>query len=100
MVVSSSDVIAAQEAQLAISDSRSVLQEQQWNNQGQAVQVFDAEPENETYPLPETKENPIVQVDEGRHYYPTILSLRPSLSFPKNTKKYSLGPHFFTQKPP
>jgi hypothetical protein len=31
--------IKAQVAQLAISDSRSVLQEQRWNNQGQAVQV-------------------------------------------------------------
>jgi hypothetical protein len=29
--------IKAQAAQLAISDSRSVLQEQRWNNQGQAV---------------------------------------------------------------
>ena len=34
------DAIEAQEAQLAISDSRSVLQEQQGHNQGQAVQVF------------------------------------------------------------
>ncbi len=33
-------VIEAQAAQLAISDSRSVLQEQRWNNQGQAVQVL------------------------------------------------------------
>ncbi len=31
--------IEAQVAQLAISDSRSVLQEQRWDNQGQAVQV-------------------------------------------------------------
>jgi len=31
--------IEAQVAQLAISDSCSVLQEQRWNNQGQAVQV-------------------------------------------------------------
>jgi hypothetical protein len=31
------------QAQLAISDSRSVLQEQRWNNQGQAVQVLEAE---------------------------------------------------------
>jgi len=37
------DAIEAQEAQLAISDSRSVLQEQRWNNQGQAVQVWKAE---------------------------------------------------------
>ena len=37
------DAIEAQAAQLAISDSRSVLQEQRWNNQGQAVQVLEAE---------------------------------------------------------
>jgi len=30
-----------QAAQLAISDSPSVLQEQRWNNQGQAVQVIE-----------------------------------------------------------
>jgi hypothetical protein len=34
------DAIEAQAAQLAISDSRSVLQEQRWNNQGQVVQVW------------------------------------------------------------
>jgi len=33
------NAIEAQAAQLAIFDSRSVLQEQRWNNQGQAVQV-------------------------------------------------------------
>ncbi len=27
--------------------------------------------ERKTYPLPGTKENPIVQVDTGRNYYPT-----------------------------
>jgi hypothetical protein len=27
--------------------------------------------ERKTYPLPDTKENPIVQVDTGRNYYPT-----------------------------
>ena len=37
------NAIKAQEAQLAISDSRSVLQEQQWHNQGQVVRVFGAE---------------------------------------------------------
>ena len=37
------NAIEAQEAQLAISDSCSVLQEQRWHNQGQAVQVFGAE---------------------------------------------------------
>ena len=51
------DAIEAQEAQLAISDSRSVLQEQRWNNQGQAVQVWKVRVK-ETYPLPGTRENP------------------------------------------
>ncbi len=64
------DAIEAQAAQLAISDSHSVLQEQQWNNQGQAVHFFEAEQGNETYLLPGTKEKPIVQVDEGRNCYP------------------------------
>ncbi len=55
-----------------VVEIHSVLQEQRWNNQGQAVQVFEVEPENETYQLPGTKEKPIVQVDEGRNCYPTI----------------------------
>ena len=41
------DAIEAQAAQLAISDSRSVLQEQRWNNQGQAVQVYEGERKRE-----------------------------------------------------
>jgi len=45
------DAIEAQAAQLAISDSRSVLQEQRWNNQGQAVQVFEAERGKENLPF-------------------------------------------------
>ena len=45
------DAIEAQEAQLAISDSRSVLQEQQWNNQGQAVQVFRSKARKRNLPL-------------------------------------------------
>ncbi len=62
---------------------------------------FEAERGKETYLLPGTKENPIVQVDGGRNYYPTsfkFASLAPPL--PKTTKKYFLGPLFFTQKPP
>ena len=39
--------IEAQAAQLAISDSRSVLQEQRWNNQGQGVQVYEGERKRE-----------------------------------------------------
>jgi len=50
---------------------RSLLQEQRWNNQGQVVQVLEAESGKETYILPGTKEKPIVQVDEGRNCYPT-----------------------------
>ena len=45
------DAIKAQAAQLAISNSRSVLQEQRWNNQGQAVQVFEAERGKENLPF-------------------------------------------------
>jgi hypothetical protein len=45
------DAIKEQEAQLAISDSRSVLQEQRWHNQGQAVQVFEAEGGEEILPF-------------------------------------------------
>jgi len=60
-----------QEAQLAISDSRSVLQEQDEATGARRYRFFEAKQEKETYPLPETKENPIVQVDEGRNYYPT-----------------------------
>ena len=91
------DAIEAQEAQLAISDSRSVLQEQRWNNQGQAVQVWKAELQKETYLLPGTKE---IQVDEGRNYYPTSFNVVSLVPLSKTTKKYSLGPHFFIQKPP
>ena len=58
-------------------DGRSVLQEQRWNNQGQVVQVFEAEPEHETYLLPGTKEKPIVQVDKGRECYPTSFKFVP-----------------------
>jgi hypothetical protein len=36
---------------------------------------LEAEPEKETYLLPGTKEKPIVQVDEGRNYYPTSFKL-------------------------
>ena len=46
------------EGPTALQRSHSVLQEQQWNNQGQAVQVFEVEPENETYLLHGTKEKP------------------------------------------
>jgi hypothetical protein len=56
--------------------------------------------ERKTYPLPGTKEFPIVQVDEGRNYYPTSFKFAShALLSRKNRKKYFLGPHFFTQKP-
>ncbi len=50
-------VISTTDARFMTMD---VLQEQRWNNQGQAVQVIEAEPENETYLLPGTKEKPKV----------------------------------------
>ena len=81
----------------ATAGSRSVLQEQRWNNQGQAVQVWKAELQKETYLLPGTKE---IQVDEGRNYYPTSFNVVSLVPLSKTTKKYSLGPHFFIQKPP
>jgi hypothetical protein len=52
-----------------------VLKEHRWNTQGQAVQVWKAVLENETYLLPGTNKNPIVQVDEGRNYYLTSFNL-------------------------
>ena len=66
---------------------RSMLQEQRWNNQGQAVQVFEAEPENETYLLPGTKEKPKVQVDEGRNCYPTSFKFVSLARLSKKTQK-------------
>ena len=92
------DAIEAQAAQLAISDSRSVLQEQRWNNQGQAVQVYEAEHENETYLLPGTKENPIVQVDGGRNCYPTSFELVSLVLLFKNHEKVLPGTSLFHQK--
>jgi hypothetical protein len=42
-----------------------------------------------------------IQVDGGRNYYPTSFKFGSlALLFQKTMKKYSLGPHFFTQKPP
>ncbi len=55
--------------------------------------------ERKTYLLPGTKEFPIVQIDAGRNYYPTSVKFA-SLALLSNHKKYFLGPHFFTQKPP
>jgi hypothetical protein len=43
--------IEAQAAQLAFSDSRSMLHEQRWNNQGQAVQVFRSGARKRNLPL-------------------------------------------------
>ena len=77
--------IKAQAEQLAISNSRSVLQEQRWNNQGQAVQVYEAQLEKETYLLPGTTEKPIVMVDEGRNCYPTSFNLVSLVLLSKKT---------------
>jgi len=51
-------VIAAQEAQLAISDSRSVLQEQEEATKARRYRFLKQSEERKTYPLPGTKENP------------------------------------------
>jgi hypothetical protein len=86
------DAIEAQAAQLAISDSRSVLQEQRWNNQGQAVQVWKAELQKETYLLPGTRE---IQVDEGRNYYPTSFNIVSLVPLSKNHEKVLPGTSLF-----
>ncbi len=65
------NAIEGQEAQLAISDSRSVLQEQRCTTKARRYRFLKQSEEKKTYPLPGTKENPIVQVDTGRNYYPT-----------------------------
>jgi len=75
--------------------TRSVLQEQRWNNQGQAVQVKKAELEKETYLLPETNEKPIVQVDEGRNCYPTSFNLVSLVLLSKNHEKILPGTSLF-----
>ena len=81
--------------------THSVLQEQRWNNQGQAVQVKKAELEKETYLLPETNEKPIVQVDEGRNCYPTSFNLVSLVLLSKNHEKILPGTSLcLNQKPP
>ena len=75
------------EGPTALQRSHSVLQEQQWNNQGQAVQVFEAEPENEFYLLPGTREKPKVQVDKGRNCYPTSFKFVSLARLSKKTQK-------------
>ncbi len=67
--------------------NRNMLQEQRWNNQDQAVQVYEVEREKETYLLPGTKENPIVQVDDGRNCYPTSFKLLSLALLSKNHEK-------------
>ncbi len=52
-----------------------------------------------TYYL-ELKKNPIVQVDGGRNNYLTSFKFASLALLSKTTKKYFLGTHFFTQKPP
>jgi hypothetical protein len=78
--------------------AHSVLQEQDEATRARRYKVWKAKQNTkETYLLPETKKHLIVQVKNGRNWYPTS---HFSLTFPKPMKKYSLGPHFFTQKPP
>ncbi len=52
------DAIEAQEAQLAISDSRSVLQEQRCTTKARWYRFLKQSEERKTYPLPGTKEFP------------------------------------------
>ena len=47
-----------------------MLQEQDEATRARRYRFFEAEQKRETYPLPETKENPIVQVNKGRNYFP------------------------------
>ena len=49
------NAIEAQEAQLAISDSRSVLQEQRYTTKARRYRFLKQSEERETYPLPGTK---------------------------------------------
>ena len=52
--------------------------------------------ERKTYPLPDTKENPIVQVDTGRNYYPTrVKYFLFALLFSKNHEKVLPGTSLF-----
>ena len=51
--------------------------------------------ERKTYPLPGTKENPIVQVDESRNYYPTSFNFAPLALLSKNHKKVLPGTSLF-----
>jgi hypothetical protein len=51
--------------------------------------------EKKTYPLPGTKENPIVQVDESRNYYPTSFNFAPLALLSKNHEKVLLGTSLF-----
>jgi hypothetical protein len=48
---------------------------------------FEVEREKETYLLPGTKENPIVQVDDGRNCYPNSFKLLSLALLSKNHEK-------------
>jgi hypothetical protein len=53
------------------------------------------EHEKETYLLPGTRENPIVQVDGGRNCYPTSFELVSLVLLSKNHEKVLLGTSLF-----
>ncbi len=90
------DAIEVQEAQLAISNSRSVLQEQQCTTKARWYRFLKQRARRGKLTLYlELKNSLIVQVDEGRNYYPTSLSLHPSQSFPENHKKVLPGTSLF-----
>ena len=75
--------------------ARSVLQEQDEATRARWYRFFEAEREKETYLLPETKENPIVQVDEGRNYYPTSFEFASLALLSKNHEKVLPGTSLF-----
>jgi hypothetical protein len=51
--------------------------------------------ERKTYPLPGTKEFPIVQVDKGRNYYPTSFDFASLALLSKNQEKVLPGTSLF-----
>jgi hypothetical protein len=72
-----------------------VLQEQEEATKARRYRFLKQSEERKTYPLPGTKENPIVQVDEGRNYYPTTLEFVSIALLSKNHEKVLPGTSLF-----
>jgi hypothetical protein len=72
-----------------------VLQEQEEATKARRYRFLKQSEERKTYPLPGTKENLIVQVDEGRNYYPTILEFVSIALLSKNHEKVLPGTSLF-----